>query len=304
MPIPDFQTVMLPLLKSMADGADHRLRDLVPLLAGQFGLTEEERRELLPSGRQARFTNRLMWAATYLKEASLVTPRGRGTQAITPRGLELLAEGPEKLSIKALERYPEFISFRTRTRAKGPATATTGESETGAGTLEESLEATWLELRERLAQELLEHVLAATPAFFESLVIDVLVAMGYGGSHADAAQVVGGSGDGGIDGVIKQDPLGLDAVYVQAKRWTTSVGRPDVQAFAGGLDGRQATKGVFITTSTFSPDARAFVDKISKRIVLIDGEHLAHLMIQYGVGAAKARTYDVQRVDLDYFEED
>lgn len=300
MTIPDFQTVMLPLLESMADGADHRLRDLIPVLADQFALSEEERRELLPSGRQARLDNRVIWAATYLKEAALVEPKGRGIQAITARGLQLLSERPERLSIKALQRFPEFVEFKKRTKVK---VAPADEDAAGSGTLEESLEAIWKELRERLAQELLDKVRVASPGFFERLVVDLLVAMGYGGSHADAAQVVGGSGDGGIDGVIKQDPLGLDVVYVQAKRWTANVGRPEVQAFAGGLDGRQATKGVLITTSTFSGDARSFVDKISKKIVLIDGEQLAHHMIDYGVGAATSRSYGVQRVDLDYFEE-
>ncbi len=216
MTIPDFQTVMLPLLESMADGADHRLRDLIPVLADQFALSEEERRELLPSGRQARLDNRVIWAATYLKEAALVEPKGRGIQAITARGLQLLSERPERLSIKALQRFPEFVEFKKRTKVK-VAPAIPDEDAAGSGTLEESLEAIWKELRERLAQELLDKVRVASPGFFERLVVDLLVAMGYGGSHADAAQVVGGSGDGGIDGVIKQDPLGLDVVYVQGE---------------------------------------------------------------------------------------
>jgi restriction system protein len=234
-----------------------------------------------------------------MKQAGLFAPRGRGSLTITPRGLEVLAEDPERLSVSALKRFPEFLDFQSRTRGKRAVQPDERESVT----LEESLEATWVELRERLAQELLERVRAASPGFFERLVVDLLVAMGYGGSHADAAQVVGGSGDGGVDGVIKQDRLGLDVVYVQAKRWAANVGRPEVQAFAGGLDGRQATKGVLITTSAFSQDALAFVDRISKRIVLIDGQQLARHMIEYRVGAATARTYYVQRVDLDYFED-
>jgi len=299
MPIPDFQTVMLPVLRLMKDGAEHRLRDGIPMLATEFGLSDDERHELLPSGRQFRFDNRVAWAASYMKQARLLEARGRGNLVITSRGTTMLETKPERLSVLALRQFPEFVEFQSRTRPRLPPRHEDRESET----LEESLEATWLELRQRLAEELLEKVRDASPGSFERLVVDLLVAMGYGGSHADAAQVVGGAGDGGVDGVIKQDPLGLDAVYVQAKRWAASVSRPDVQAFAGSLEGRQATKGVMITTSTFSQDARAFVEHISKRIVLIDGQQLAHHMIQYGVATATTRTYDLQRVDLDYFEE-
>jgi restriction system protein len=238
-----------------------------------------------------------------MKQAGLLEARGRGFLAITLRGRDALAEGPARLSVKALERYPEFLEFKSRTKAKSQSPGSGSSDGLEESTLEESLEAAWQELRDGLTQELLDRVRNGSPAFFEQLVVDLLVQMGYGGSQADAAQVVGGSGDGGIDGVIKQDRSGLDAVYVQAKKWDGTVGRPEVQAFAGGLDGRQASKGVMITTSSFSSEARNFVDRIAKRIILIDGETLARYMIEFGVGVATARTYDVKRVDLDYFED-
>lgn len=244
-----------------------------------------------------------LWAASYMKQAGLLEARGRGFLAITLRGRDALAEGPARLSVKALERYPEFLEFKSRTKAKSQSPGSGSSDGLEESTLEESLEAAWQELRDGLTQELLDRVRNGSPAFFEQLVVDLLVQMGYGGSQADAAQVVGGSGDGGIDGVIKQDRSGLDAVYVQAKKWDGTVGRPEVQAFAGGLDGRQASKGVMITTSSFSSEARNFVDRIAKRIILIDGETLARYMIEFGVGVATARTYDVKRVDLDYFED-
>ncbi len=303
MAMPDYQSIMLPLLQASSDGASYRVRDLIPVLADHFKLSAQERREPLPSGRQARFDNRVAWASTYLRQAGLLEARQRGLLAITDRGQAALAEHPATLSARELERYavPEYLQFRNRARV----TKVTAPPirETGGGTVEESLEASWQELQDELAQQVLERVRAATASFFERLVVDLLVHMGYGGTQADAAQVVGRSGDGGIDGVIKQDRLGLDAVYVQAKRWGASVGRPEVQAFAGGLDGRQATKGVMITTSSFTSDAKNFVDRIQKRIILIDGETLARYMIEFGVGVATSRTYDVKRVDLDYFEE-
>jgi restriction system protein len=300
MAIPDYQTLMLPVLQSFSDGADHRVRDLIPWLADQFKLSPEERKELLPSGQQARFDNRIAWAASYMKQAGLLEASGHGFLTITMRGHEALAEHPAKLSARSLERYPEFLQFKNRTKARNQ---TAGPASPQEPTLEESLESAWVELREGLAQELLDRVHIASSAFFEHMVVDLLVKMGYGGSQADAAQVVGGSGDGGIDGVIKQDRLGLDAVYVQAKRWGRAVGGPEVQAFAGALDGRQAVKGVMITTSSFTREARNFVDRINKRIILIDGENLARYMIEFGVGVATARTYEVKRVDLDYFED-
>ena len=299
--MPDYQTLMLPTLEAYSDGAPHRVRDLIPVLADRLRLNADERRELLPSGTQRRFDNRVHWAASYLKQAGLLTAQGRSLLAITERGRTVLSDRPNRLSNKDLEQFPEFLVFKARNRGKHDA-ATQGSTEPGAQDPEEALEASWQELREQLAQELVGRVRGVSAAFFERLVVDVLVKMGYGGTYADAAQVVGGSGDGGIDGVIKQDPLGLDAVYVQAKRWEAPVGRPAVQAFAGSLEGRRATKGVMITTSSFTPEAKGFVDRISKRIILIDGETLARYMIEFGVGVTTTRSFDVKRVDLDYFD--
>lgn len=303
MSIPDFQTTMLPVLRRFGDGRVHRVRDLIPGLADEFQLTYEERHELLPSGRQSRFDNRVGWAATYLKQAGLLESRGPRQLVLTRSGRDLLAEHPTTLSVKSLERYPRFLEFKTRKKVKAPETTAPKSHDGPLGTPEEILETAWQELREELAKDLLAQVRAGSPSFFEHLVVDLLVKMGYGGSYADAAQVVGRSGDGGIDGVIKQDRLGLDAVYVQAKRWEGAVGSPVVQGFAGGLDGRQASKGVMITTSSFTQDAKAFADRIAKRIILIDGQTLARYMIEYGVGVTTMRTYDVRRVDLDCFED-
>lgn len=303
MAIPDYQTIMLPTLQAFADGGDHRIRDLIPQLAVHFGLTDRESRELLPSGKQARFDNRVHWAASYMKHAGLLHPTSRGLLVITRRGQDLLAVNPARLSVHELERFPEFLEFKARTKAPklGPEDPINGSADDSDP--EESLETAWQTLRDQLAQSVLERLRAVTPQFFERVVVDVLVNMGYGGTYADAAQVVGGSGDGGIDGVIKQDRLGLDAVYVQAKRWEGPVSRPMVHSFAGALDGRQSTKGVMITTSTFTSDAYRFVGQIAKRIILIDGETLARYMIEFGVGVATAKTYEVKRIDLDYFEE-
>lgn len=303
MAIPDFQTTMLPVLRRFGDGAVHRVRDLIPGLADEFNLTPAERRELLPSGRQFRFDNRVRWAASYMKQAGLLENQGPRQLVLTQSGRDLLAKHPKAISVKVLEQYPQFLAFKARKKAKAPEPPPPKPPDRPLSTPEETLETAWQELREDLVKELLSLVRAASPTFFEHLVVDLLVKMGYGGSYADAAQVVGRSGDGGIDGVIKQDRLGLDAVYIQAKRWEGPVGSPVVQGFAGGLDGQQASKGVMITTSSFTHGAKAFVDRIAKRIILIDGETLARHMIEYGVGVATVRTYDVRRVDLDYFED-
>ncbi len=243
MAIPDFQTIMLPALQAFASGGEHRVRDLIPGLADHFGLTARERRELLPSGTQARFDNRVHWAASYVKQAGLLQRTGRGLLVITSRGQDILAQHPGRLSVHELERFPEFREFKVRTRAPKSGIGSPMRDSEDVSDPEESLETAWQTLRDQLAQSVLERVRAVTPQFFERVVVDVLMSMGYGGTSSDAAQVVGGSGDGGVDGVIKQDRLGLDAVYVQAKRWDGPVGRPTVQSFAGALDARQSTKG-------------------------------------------------------------
>jgi restriction system protein len=296
--IPDFQTVMRPLLQLASDGQIHVLTDAFSELAEHFHLTTEEQEELLPSGKQRRFENRVRWARTYLGKAGLLEAPRRGEFRITNRGLELLREVPGAINVGHLERFSEYIEFKNTTRSN------TGTSSADrADTPEESLETNFQTLRNALADDLLQRVRAASPQFFEQLVVDLLVAMGYGGSRRDAGKAVGRSGDDGIDGIINEDKLGLDVVYLQAKRWQGPVGRPVVQAFAGSLEGHRARKGVLITTSHFTPDATEYVERIEKRIVLLDGERLAQLMIDHDIGVADVATYKIKRVDLDYFPE-
>jgi len=305
-PIPDYQTLMLPFLRLLADGNEHLLSTLTATLADEFKLTDEERREMLPSGNQTYIVNRVGWARTYLKKAGLVENTGRGRCRITDRGRELLKKKPARVDVKLLSTFPEFVAFRmTRREASLPqATAMAGESQEPTETPEELLETSYAELREDLSHDLLEKIKECSPQFFERLVVDLLVAMGYGGTRKDAGQAVGQSGDEGIDGIIKEDKLGLDVVYIQAKRWQASVGRPVVQAFAGSLEGQRARKGILITTSAFSKEAHDYVGKIEKKIILIDGELLAQLMIDHGVGVAEVRSYVLKKVDLDYFAEE
>lgn len=302
MPVPDFQEIMLPLLESVCDGNEHGISELVDSLADRFGLTSAERNERIQSG-EARFRNRVHWANTYMKKALLLESAGRGRTRITPRGLELLQENPQRIDSKLLMRYPEYVQFASSSGDSHGRDAGTQDETRADRTPHETMELAYREIKESLAQELLARVKTCSPAFFESLVLDVLVSMGYGGSRDDAARSIGCTGDGGIDGIINQDRLGLDVLYVQAKRWENTVGRPVVQAFAGSLEGVRARKGVLITTSRFSQDAAEYVDKIEKRIILVDGPQLAELMIAHGVGVSDVMSYTVRRVDQDYFEE-
>lgn len=301
MSVPDFQTLMLPVMKISEDGQEHVLSDVVESLADQFKLSETDRREMLPSERQPRFHNRVNWAVTYLKKAGLVESRGRGRFRIAERGRDLLRNNPPKINMKLLEQFEEFVEFRKFSREKEEPAAREGEAEQ---TPEETLESSYQALRRNLASELLERAKKCSPRFFEKLVVDLLVRMGYGGSLTDAGQAVGQSGDGAIDGIIKEDKLGLDVAYIQAKRWENTVGRPVVQAFAGSLEGQRARKGVLITTSQFSPEAREYVGRIEKKIVLIDGAELAQLMIDHEAGVSDVISYSLKRVDADYYEEE
>lgn len=303
MTVPDYQSLMLPLLKALRDGEEHSLHEVIEILADQFELNDDERRELLPSGRQAKLDNRVAWARTYLKKAGLLESTGRGKFQINDRGLAVLREDPPEINVKFLEQFPEFLEFRD-----GSSKDVSADPENGATdktrTPEEVLEAGYQNLRKDLAQDLLDRIMGCSPDFFERLVVDLLVAMGYGGSRKDAGEAVGRSGDGGIDGIIKEDKLGLDAVYIQAKRWEGTVGRPTVQAFAGSLMGNRAGKGVLITTSQFTREANDYVKGIQQpKIVLIDGEQLAQFMIDHDIGVADVATYRIKRVDLDYFGE-
>src|SRR5574341_279185 len=298
MGVPDFQTLMLPLLQLASDRIEHSLSEAIMLLADHFGLSEAERDELIPSGRQARFANRVGWASTYLRKAGLLESTRRGWFVITDKGLGILQNPPERIDLRFLKQYPEIKEFRYAGRRE-IAESAEGEDEL-VQTPEEILYQSYQELREGLAQELLETVKRCSPRFFEQVVLDLLIAMGYGGSRQAAAHAVGGSGDGGIDGIINEDKLGLDVVYVQAKRWDGNVGRPQIQAFAGSLEGVRARKGVFITTSAFTQDALDYVKQIEKKIVLINGRELAQLMIDHNVGVSEVAIYSTKRIDLDY----
>jgi restriction system protein len=290
---------MLPLLQAVADGAEHGFGETVDRLAAEFKLTGEERAEMISSG-QRRFDNRVGWAITYLSQSGVLERTGRGRFQIAERGRQILAEKPERIDVKTLQQFPEYQKFKSRTKLSDKQ-ATSPEDETL--TPEEVLAESYQELRRDLAAVLLERLRQASPAFLEQLVVELLVAMGYGGSLQDAGKAVGGTGDGGIDGIIKEDRLGLESVYIQAKRWEGTVSRPQVQQFSGALDDKGARKGVFITTSHFSAEAREYAARATtKRIVLIDGDELAQLMMEHGVGVTTVATYAVQKVDLDYFE--
>jgi restriction system protein len=301
MTIPDFQSLMLPLLELLEDGKEHRLRDVISALEQQFGLTEEERRALLPSGRQPIFHNRVGWARTYLKNAGLLEAPRRGWMRITEQGLEVLKQKRERIDMNFLMQFEEFRNFRF-SRQRTPTEPNAADIE---GVTPEELLANAYGIHKRsVLSELLELVKQASPEFFERLVVELLVKMGYGGSYEEAAQAVGQSGDEGVDGVIKEDRLGLDVIYLQAKRWEGSVGRPELQKFAGALQGLRARKGVFITTSSFTRDAIEYADRLDIKIVLIDGQRLSELMFEYGVGVSTVSTYAVKKVDHDFFLEE
>ena len=303
MVIPDYQSVMLPLLKYAGDGNEHRIRDAVEQLAKEFGLSEEERKELLPSGQQAIFKNRVGWASTYLKKAGLLDSGKKGYFSITQRGLDILEKNPPSIDVNFLKRYREFNEFYNKDKKPiidNPDSNSIGFIEKLDP--EESLETVYQKLHNELVSEILSTIKKCSPLFFESLVVDVLTKMGYGGSRADAGKAIGKSHDGGIDGIIKEDRLGLDIIYIQAKRWENTVTRPEIQKFAGALIGKKAKKGVFITTLSFSREAIEYAD-LTGNIVLVDGETLSRLMIEYDVGVSKVKSYDVKKVDTDYFED-
>ena len=301
MAIPDYQSIMLPLLKFAGDGEEHSLREAIEDLADEFSLTDEERKELLPSGRQATFNNRVGWARTYMKKAGLLESTKRGYFQITERGLDVLKQNPPEINNAFLRQFPEFVEFQTPKQREVEEDTEQDISETR--TPEEEIESAYQGVRQELATELLQTIKSCSSTFFERLVVDVLVKMGYGGTRKDAGQAVGRSGDGGIDGIIKEDRLGLDIVYIQAKRWDGPVGRPEIQKFAGALQGQRARKGIFITTSAFTQSAQDYVSRIDSKIVLIDGDTLAQLMIDYNIGVTTVTSYELKRMDSDYFEE-
>lgn len=312
--IPDYQTLMLPLLKHVADGRIYAIRDVAQSLARDIGLAQAELEELLPSGRQTVFANRVHWAKTYLTQAKLLETTARGQFRITERGLVVLSERHQKVGVTLLDQFPEFREFKLRSRQSQTRGSLAEETDvpshlgqaTELATPDEVLRSTIAQIESALAAELLTRILAAPPAFFEELIVTLLLRMGYGGSREDAGRAVGRSGDGGIDGVIDQDPLGLDRVYLQAKRFKldTPVSEPDIRAFSGSLGGAKASKGVFVTTSSFTRPAREFADRHPFKLVLIDGTQLTQLMIRYSVGVRNLESFWIRKVDEDFFGND
>lgn len=307
MSVPDYQSVMLPLLQFTAQkGTETSTSEAVKALAKELSLTEDDLKEMLPSGIQSTFVNRVGWASTYMKKAGLLEATRRGFYQITDRGKDILKKQHKTINVKFLKQYPEFLEFQQLkgTRTGDNVNETTTMSDISTATPSEALEAAYENLRDELADELLARLKKTSPAFFERVVVELLVKMGYGGSRVDAGKAIGRSGDGGIDGIIKEDKLGLDVVYIQAKRWENNpVGRPDVMQFVGALQAQRANKGIFITTSRFTEDARNYVSQIGSKIVLIDGEQLTGLMIEHDVGVSTVSLYPVKKIDIDYFEE-
>ncbi|HOQ31829.1 MAG TPA: restriction endonuclease [Candidatus Hydrogenedens sp.] len=301
MPIPDYQSIMLPLLKFPGDKKEHSIRESIEHIANIFNLSEEERREVLPNGQQYIIDNRVGWARTYLKKAGLLESTKRSYFKITDLGLEVLQKNPKEINVKFLEQFPQFIEFRNLRKEKGEEEK---EEENLTQTPQELLEYGYQRIKKDLASELLNLVKKSSPRFFEKLVVELLIKMGYGGSLKDAGKAIGKSGDGGIDGIIKEDKLGLDIIYIQAKRWENVVGSKEVRNFVGSLAGQKANKGVFITTSSFTRDALDYVKTIPHKVILIDGETLAQLMIENDVGVSKVTSYDIKKIDSDYFEEE
>jgi restriction system protein len=300
--IPDFQSLMLPFLKYMSDGKPHNIHEIYNALCEQFKLTQADKELLLPSGNQGIMSNRVGWTRTYLKKAGLISSPQRATFLITEEGYKILAENPARIDVKFLKRYPHFKEWQEAAKPEDGASEDKTELESGK-TPEELLEYSFTKLRSELALDLLEKVKNSSPAFFEALVIDLLIKMGYGGSRKEAGEVMGKSGDGGIDGLIKEDKLGLDTIYIQAKKWENSVTIHQVRDFAGSLLGKKARKGIFITTSNFPNSAFEFINNIEPKIRLIDGKELAELMVEYNVGVTVKKNYEVKRLDTDYFEE-
>lgn len=305
MTIPDYQSLMLPVLEFVGDQQEHSLRETIERLAQTFHLTDTERKTLLPSGKQPIFDNRVGWARTYLKKAGLVEYTRRGCFQITDLGQKILAQQPEKIDNQFLQQFSSFIEFKAGNGDRSQELRELSELDKHetSHTPEEILEEGFRKIQEALTIEVLDRVKTCSPGFFEKLVVDLLLAMGYGGSRQEAGQVIGKSGDGGIDGIINEDRLGLDVIYLQAKRWEGKVGRPDIQKFVGALQGKRARKGVFITTSEFTQEAIEYSKIVDSKIILIDGKNLAQLMIENNVGLYTAETYQLKKIDSDYFTE-
>jgi len=302
--IPDYQSIMLPLLKLIGDKKEHSLREVRESLAKLFELTEEERSKLLSKSKQKMFDNRVGWARTYLKKAELLVYKSKGHFNITERGLKVLNENPKEINVKYLKRFPEILEFIKPSKKTEETKDKDNELLIEKKTAEELFEIGYTKYQEKLLSDLLEKIKQCTPDFFERLVVELLVGMGYGGSFEDAGKAIGKSGDEGIDGIIKEDKLGLDVIYLQAKKWNNPVGRPEIQKFAGALLGKKAKKGVFITTSKFSEGAIDYARNVENKIILIDGEQLTKYMIENDIGVSETASYNIKKIDLDYFTEE
>lgn len=305
MSIPDFQSLMLPLLKLAEDEQEHASRDATDSMAEYFRLTDIERAERLSRG-QSVFVNRVGWALTHLRQAKLLETTRRGYFTITQRGKQVLQQNLQRITMRFLTQFPEYQQFVPATR-KDKSRKAPNEADVETLIVQtpyESLEDGYRKIRQNLAQELLSQVKKCSSRFFEQLVVELLVKMGYGGSIKDAAKVIGKSGDEGIDGTIKEDRLGLDIIYIQAKKWEGAVGRPEIQKFVGALQGQRARKGVFIATSYFTKDAEEYAKNIDSKIILIDGQQLADFMIDFNVGVSIETIYEIKRMDIDYFGEE
>lgn len=299
MAVPDFQSFFKPLLHFASDGREHSVKEAREAIAKTMAISEEDIQELLASGIQTKFDNRIAWAKSYFVQAKLFESSRRGYFKITQRGLDLYRQNHERIDIKTLNQFPEFVEFH-----KGRPSPREEREPAASETPEELLEKAYESIRSNLAGQILDRIGNNSSHFFEKLVIDLMVSIGYGGSRADAGKSIGGVGDEGLDGIIKEDRLGLDVVYLQAKRWIGTVGRPEVQKFVGALHGKRAKKGVFITTGKFSDDASRYVETIEPKVILIDGHMLAELMIDYGLGTTTMATYEIKRIDSDYFSDE
>jgi restriction system protein len=306
--IPDYESLMLPLLKRLADGESRTLRDVIAELADECQLTADERTQLLPSGGTLTFHSRVGWAKTYLKKAGLLTQPKRGLVQISPAGTEILGQNLVALSTKYLYRLDSFQETRNE-RTSGSVVEFLQPDRTSMQsgpdlTPDEIIDAAYEKSRQVLAEDVIERVKVCSPAYFERLVVQLLLKMGYGGSREEAGRAVGRSGDGGIDGIINEDRLGLDAIYLQAKRWEGVVGRPEIMKFVGALAGQRASKGVFITTSWYTQEAKDYASNSHYKVVLIDGARLADLMIEHDLGVSVAATYQLKRIDSDFFSDE
>lgn len=301
MPIPDYQTLMLPLLELTGQHASIQMNQAVQLLSKEFKLTDSDCRQKLPSGKQTIIQNRVGWARTYLKKAGLLDSPERGYIVITDLGKNVLSENTARIDVQFLRQFPEFLNFYENHKSNMVSNEIQNDN---PKTPEEILEDSFIQLKNNVLIELLNKIKSCSPVFFENLVVNTIVKMGYGGSLQEAGRAIGKSGDEGIDGIINEDKLGLDVIYLQAKKWEGTVGRPEIQKFAGALQGKRAKKGIFITTSEFSSEAREYVRNVDAKIILINGRQFAEIMWEYNIGINNSAVYDIKKLDMDYFSED